>query len=321
MAPVVKRAAEDPGSQPKKSKQLKLDAMITVSPLTKKVEKKGSVVTNLSDSQEILTFSSGSRKDSQTEAQKPRVTRSVSRTVSLTRSSTPPALARTSTPKTPALVRTSTQRSSGSGRSLSQLFSQSSLELSFSQDLGSQDSFISETSSDPTNTHFDITKISQDPKKQKQYLVHHLVAQRRLHDLGLEVGPGGFLVLSRGVEVAAEPLSRQNCLDIWFCLDTDEELKELGRQVDQGWLEASSLLKKFIKADTFPPAAAMHKFLMEGVIRHPQSLVRGQVFSALCYCLQTHPPGNSQSAPHCTRLYSTVVQVLTTGECLRSTWR
>ena len=36
----------------------------------------------------------------------------------------------------------------------------------------------------------------------------------------------------------------------------------------------------------------MHKFLYEGVINHPQSLVRGEAFSALCYCLQTHPPGN-----------------------------
>ena len=77
MAP-VKRSAEDPASQPKKSKQLKLDTMITVSPLTKKEEKKGSVVTNLSDSQEIITFSSGSTQNSQTEAQKPSVTRSVS---------------------------------------------------------------------------------------------------------------------------------------------------------------------------------------------------------------------------------------------------
>ena len=91
-------------------------------------------------------------------------------------------------------------------------------------------------------------------------------------------------------------------LDIWFCLDTEEEWKELERKFDEGWLEASSLLKKFVKADTFPPAAALHKFLQEGVIKHAQSLVREQALSALCYCLQTHPPGNQQSTPRSTRL-------------------
>ena len=307
MAP-VKRSAEDTVSRPKKSKQLKLDTMITVSPLNKKQEKKGSVIANLTDSQEIVTISSGSSQDSQnseTEGQKPSVTRSVSRT---------PALVRTSTPKTPALVRTS------SHRSFSQLFSQSSVELSFSPDPDSQDSFLSE-SSDPTNTHFEISKISKDPEKQKQYLVHHLVAQRRLHQLGLEVGPGGYPVHSRGGEVRAEPLSNRHCMDIWICLDTTvEEWKELGRQFDEGWLEASSLLKKFINVKTFPPAAAMHKFLNEGVIQHPQSLVRGEAFSALCYCLQTHPPGNQ---PHISPPGHNVlvIQVQTTGHCLRPTWR
>ena len=300
MAP-VKRSAEDTVSRPKKSKQLKLDTMITVSPLNKKQEKKGSVIANLTDSQEIVTISSGSSQDSQnsqTEGQKPSVTRSVSRTPALVRTSTPktPALVRTSTPKTPALVRTS------SHRSFSQLFSQSSVELSFSQDPDSQDSFLSE-SSDPTNTHFEISKISKDPVKQKQYLVHHLVAQRRLHQLGLEVGPGGYPVHSRGGEVRAEPLSNRHCMDIWICLDTHlEEWKELGRQFDEGWLEASSLLKKFINVKTFPPAAAMHKFLNEAVINHPQYLIRGEAFSALSYCLQTHPPGNRQSSLHMTRL-------------------
>ena len=290
MAP-VKRSAEDPGSQPKKSKQLKLDTMITVSPLAKKQEKKESVVADSQeiitissdssrDSQEIITISSGSSRDSQeissgssqnsqTEGQKPSVTRSVSRT---------PALVGT---KTLSLVRTSSQRS------FSRLFPQGS----FSQDPDSQNSFLSE-SSDQTKTQFDINKISQDPERQKQYLVHHLVAQRKLHNFGLEVGPRGFPVHSRGGEVRAEPLSKQHCMDIWICLDTKEEVEDLGRELDEGWLEASSLLKKFINVKTFPQAAAMHKFLHEGIINHPQSLVRGEAFSALCYCLQTHPPGN-----------------------------
>ena len=94
----------------------------------------------------------------------------------------------------------------------------------------------------------------------------------------------------------AEPLSVQHCLDIWTCLDTEEERRELDRDFDEGWLEASSLLKKFVTVKTFPPAAAMHKILNEGIINHPQSLVREEVFSALCYCLQIHPPGKETAA-------------------------
>ena len=152
------------------------------------------------------------------------------------------------------------------------------------------------------SSDFDIAQISVEPRKQKQYLVHHLVAQRRLHNQGLEVGPGGLPLHGRGGEGRAEPLNQQNCLDIWFCLDTEEEWRDLGRELDEGWLEASSLLKRFIKPETFPPAAAMHKFLNEAVINHPQSLIRGEAFSALSYCLQTHPPGNRQTSLHMTRL-------------------
>ena len=92
----------------------------------------------------------------------------------------------------------------------------------------------------------------------------------------------------------AEPLSVQHCLDIWTCLDTEEEKRELGRELDEGWLEACSLTKKFINVKTFLPAAAMNKILNEGVIYHRESSVREEVFSALCYCLQIHPPGKEQ---------------------------
>ena len=153
------------------------------------------------------------------------------------------------------------------------------------------DSFLRETSGDPTNTHFDITKISKGPLKQKQYLVHHLVAQRRLHHFGLELGPGGLPLPPPPGQKGAKPLSSVNCLDIWTCLDSEEEKKELGRKMDEGWLEACSLLTKFIKGNTFLPAAALHKVLNEGVINHQEALIRGTAFAALCHCLQTHSPG------------------------------
>ena len=170
------------------------------------------------------------------------------------------------------------------------------MELSFSQEPDSQDSFLSETGGNQTNTHFDITKISEVPLKQKQYLVHHLVAQTRLHHLGLELGPGGLPLSLPPGQKGVEPLSSVNCLDIWTCLDSEEEKKELGREMDEGWLEACSLLTKFIKGNTFLPAAALHKVLNEGVINHQEALIRGTAFAALCHCLQTHPPGKQQLA-------------------------
>ena len=339
----MKRSAEDPGSQPKKSKQLKLDTMITVSPVTargprpeEKEEKKGSVISISSDSQESVTAisissdsqefvsaSSGSSQGSQNSQTEPEKGYKLSRAL-------------TSTPKTPntgrlvrtssvnqRLVRTSSQTSTTSRRRLSQLFSLSSGELSFSQDPDSQDSFHSETGGDPTNTHFDITKISENPLKQKQYLVHHLVAQTRLHYLGLELGPGGLppsLPPPPG-QKGAEPLSSVNCLDIWTCLDTEEEKQELGREIDEGWLDACSLLTKFIKGNTFLPAAALHKVLNEGIINHEEALIRGKAFAALCNCLQTHPPGKKHLVTPPSNNVSLVTQVQTTGDCPRSTWR
>ena len=96
----LKRSATDPISQPKKCKQLKLDSMITVSPLpnrgrsqTEKEEKKGSEINISSDSQEIVTSSSGSSQNSQN-------SQTVMRTVNHKLSS-----ALTSTPKTERLAR------------------------------------------------------------------------------------------------------------------------------------------------------------------------------------------------------------------------
>ena len=122
--------------------------------------------------------------------------------------------------------------------------------------------------------------------------------------------------------MGAEPLSIINCLDIWTCLDSEEDKRELGRQFDEGWLEASRLLKRFIKGNTFLPAAALHKFLNEAVINHEQALVRGEAFAALCHCLQTHPPGKKLLvSPPGYNAVLIVTQVQTTGDCPRFTWR
>ena len=88
-------------------------------------------------------------------------------------------------------------------------------------------------------------------------------------------------------------MSSLNCLDIWTCLEKEEEIRDLDRQHDEGWLEACRLLVKFVTPERFPQAAAQHKFLTEAVQRHGESLVRETAYCSLLHCLATHPPGKS----------------------------
>ena len=90
----------------------------------------------------------------------------------------------------------------------------------------------------------------------------------------------------------AECLTVLNCKDIWTYLDSEEEKKDLGREHDEGWLEACRLLVKFVTPQSYPQAAALHKFLTEAVQRHGEALVRAEAYSTLLHCLVSHPPGN-----------------------------
>ena len=172
--------------------------------------------------------------------------------------------------------------------------SQDSIEGEGSVHLSSQDSFLSEPDQDTVSAAdtFSLNKIRSDPLKQKSYIAHNIAAQRRLRNHKLEVGPGSLPpVVKHRKEVKAEPLSSLNCLDIWTCLETEEDIRELAREYDEGWLEACRLLVKFVTPETFPQAAAQHKFLTEAVLGHRESLVREEAYCSLLHCLASHPPG------------------------------
>ena len=208
-------------------------------------------------------------------------------------------------PATPSLrrraARTSSMERTSSTKSLELVLSLSSQESNDSDGpayLSSQDSLYSE----PDQDTFTISEISSDPVRQKTCLAHKISAQRRLARHRLDVGPGSLPPVNNpGKEVEAKPLSSLNCMDIWFCLETEEEIRDLDRQYDQGWLEACRLLVKFVTPERFPQAAAQHKFLTEAVQRHGERLVRETAYCSLLHCLATHSPGKSSVSK---RLYS-----------------
>ena len=276
MSASSKRLAEESltNSQVKRTRQAKLDRWISPSPVTARGRRglrKGNEEVNSpslsqgasSSSSDVLT--GGQKTFSQPSTSTPR---------------TPPVVRRSDSIRTPPLSST---------KSFRRLFSQSSVEFSFSQD--SRDSILGESSQD-LNSQFDINQISTDPKKQKQYLVHHLVAQRRLHDLRLEVRSASLPGIT-SPDQDAQPLSALKGRDIWTSLSTETEWRHLGTEHDDGWLEACSLLTKYVSPSTFPPAAAVHKVLTEAVMKHRQDVVRGEALRTLCHCLRTHPPGKS----------------------------
>ena len=269
-----KRLSEESDrTQPKRTTQAKLDRWMTVSPspiVRTRSQNKKSVEENI----KISPQSSQENVAAESKASNPRVLF--------------PA-ASSSTPKI-----SSSQERLSSSLQVTRLFSQSSMEFSFSQE--SRDSFLSESSQDLNTTHFDINQISQDPKRQKQYLVHHLTAQRRLLDQRLEVRPGSLVVLP-GTNREVEPLSSVNCQDIWFSLD--KEWREQSDGYNKGWLEATSLVMKFITPTIYLPAAACHKILNEAVINQDSHLVRGEALNALRHCLKTHPPGKTSQQGQC----------------------
>ena len=160
----------------------------------------------------------------------------------------------------------------------------------------SQDSFISEAGSldlsqlDP-NT-FDINNIAQDPVKQKVYLINQMNVQRRLVTHRLDVGDRGVPLKFPESEEEPNQLFAAMCRNIWNCLDSEEELEDLGRNIDIGWIEACELLMKTVDVDTFAPAAAMHKIMMEAV-KDPKKdiLIKFSAYEALVHCVNHHPPG------------------------------
>ena len=88
-----------------------------------------------------------------------------------------------------------TPQRSSSIKSIEQFFSSGGETVT---PLSSHDSFLSESDLDhDTNESFDITKISTDPTRQKQYLANHLSVQRRLRDHRLDVGPGSLPIVDR----------------------------------------------------------------------------------------------------------------------------
>ena len=104
----------------------------------------------------------------------------------------------------------------------------------------------------------------------------------------LDVGHSALPVEVPTNTVTPYSLPSSMCANIWTCLDTEQELKDLDKEVDDSWLAALGLLIKVVNMNRFAPVAALHKVLEEALRDHKDSLVRT---NALSHCLDMHPPG------------------------------
>lgn len=186
--------------------------------------------------------------------------------------------------------RSSSVRSLKSSDSSLPLFSMSSLMSQNST--ASQDSFCSEAGSDISSTPVkSVASLVSDEPGQKTFFCHNLLVQRRSLINRLDVGHCALPRVMPSSTTTPYTLPSSMCANIWTCLDTEQELKDLNKEVDDSWLAALSLLTKVVNMNRFAPVAALHKVLIEALRDHKDSLVRSSAYSALLHCLSMHPPG------------------------------
>merc|ERR1719508_12809 len=125
----------------------------------------------------------------------------------------------------------------------SQKSSDSPLPLLLSQcSTASQDSFCSEAGSDMATP---VKSLSDQPG-QKTFFCHNLLVQRRTLVHRLDVGHCVLPRIMPSPIMTPFPLPPSMCSNIWTCLDSEEELKELNKEIDESWLAALKLLTKVV---------------------------------------------------------------------------
>eukprot|EP00092_Neocalanus_flemingeri_P019112 GFUD01020702.1.p1 GENE.GFUD01020702.1~~GFUD01020702.1.p1 ORF type:complete len:1318 (+),score=442.38 GFUD01020702.1:70-3954(+) len=155
----------------------------------------------------------------------------------------------------------------------------------------SQDSFCSEAGSDVATPVKSLSELVSDEPGQKTFFCHNLLVQRRTLVSRLDVGHCALPRVSPRPTMTPSPLPASMCNNIWTCLDTEQELRELNKEVDESWLAALDLLTKVVNINRFAPVAALHKVLIEALRDHKDSLVRTSAHQALLHCVDMLPPG------------------------------
>ena len=147
----------------------------------------------------------------------------------------------------------------------------------------SQDSFCSDACSEVSTPVKSVSSLVSDEAGQKIFL-----CQRRTLVHRLDVGHSALPVEVPTNIVTPYSLPSSMCANIWTCLDTEQELKDLDKEVDDSWLAALGLLIKVVNKNRFAPVAALHKVLEEALRDHKDSLVRTNALAALS--LPGHAP-------------------------------
>jgi len=155
----------------------------------------------------------------------------------------------------------------------------------------SQDSFCSDAGSEVSTPVKSVSSLVSDEPGQKIFFCHNLLVQRRTLVHRLDVGHCALPVEVPTNTVTPYSLPSSMCANIWTCLDTEQELKDLDKEVDDSWLAALGLLIKVVNMNRFAPVAALHKVLEEALRDHKDSLVRTTALAALSHCLDMHPTG------------------------------
>jgi len=155
----------------------------------------------------------------------------------------------------------------------------------------SQDSFCSDVMSEVSSPVKSLSSMVSDEPGQKMNFCHNLLVQRRTLVHRIDVGHCALPVEIPQPTVTPYPLPSSMCANVWTCLDTEQELRDLDKEVDESWLAALSLLTKVVNRNRFAPVAAMHKVLEESLRDHKDTLVRTTSLTTLLHCLSMHPPG------------------------------
>jgi len=155
----------------------------------------------------------------------------------------------------------------------------------------SQDSFCSEVGSDIGTPVKSLSDMLSDQPGQKTFFCNNLLVQRRTLVHRLDVGVCALPIVMITPNTTPSPLPSSMCANLWTCLDTEQELKELNKEVDESWLAALTLLTKVVNMNRFAPVAALHKVLTEALRDHKDNLVRTSAHKALLHCLDMLPPG------------------------------
>jgi len=154
----------------------------------------------------------------------------------------------------------------------------------------SQDSFCSDAGSDVSVS---VSNVSDEPGK-KLLFCHNLLVQRRSLINRLDVGRCIKMNKPPSFKSSPDPLPASTCANIWTCLDSEQELKELDKDLDESWLTALDLLTKVVNVNRYAPVAAMHKIMEDAMRNHKDELVRTNAYKAFLHCLSLHTPGPSR---------------------------